>query len=206
MTGADVKEKFETAYDEAYSGYFSDPELQLILNTSLNNLYERKLEEFAADDKITDEMLPFTKQVTVTPTAGNLVDISASSTAVPDYKKLLNVRATYQVGTNLYQKRATELKMVNKYNFYGSGDVRYPKYEKLDNNLVIHPTTVACTSAVIDYIVLPQPIDVTDSVTTLLYTNKFIEALVVEMKIEASRVNREMEALSVNNQEQIQNP
>lgn len=206
MTGADVDSLFGTAYDEAYSGYFSDTQKQRILNVSLNNLYERKLEEYAADDKITDELLPFTKSVSVTPTAGNVVDISATSTAVPNYKKLVNARATYEVNTNRYIKRAQELKQINKYNYYGSGDVRYPMYEKIDDTLVIHPVTVACTNVDLDYITLPQPIDITDNTTTLLYTNKFIDALVVEMKMEASRINRDVESLNISTQEQIQNP
>ena len=205
MTGEDLKNKFNTAYDEDYSGYFSDTQLQRICDTSLNNLYERKLEEYAADDKITDEIMPFTSTVSVTPTAGNIVDISPTSSVVPNYKKLINARATYQVNTNIYRKQARELKMLEKYNFY-AGDVRYPRYEKNDNQLIIHPTTVSCTNVLLDYITLPTPIDITDNVNDLPYTNKFLEALVVEMKIEASRVNREVEALQINNQEQIQNP
>jgi hypothetical protein len=205
-TGADISLQFDTQYDEIQSGYFSAAQKQRLFDTALTNVYQMDVDNFQATAKVTDELLAHIKTVTVTPGVNNSVDISPTSSVVPDYKLLTNAEVQFTVDTVVTRARASQVKSGAKYGQYGIGTTRNPKYEKVNDTLRLHPLSAEATEAVIDYITTPTPVTLTNALIEVPYTSKFIQNVVEEMLVQAAKANREYPFVQSSIQQEQINP
>jgi hypothetical protein len=187
VTGTDFRDSFLTKYGELQSEYFDNGRLQSLTNLALSNAYEKLVSEFEVSGKISDELLPFIKNQTLVPGLGNVV---LQSDITDYYRGIVNSMAEYQItlsGQNqTFRKRCTQLKSGAKYGFFGQGSFRYPKYEKVNSTFVIHPLSYTCKFWTADYIGKPQPIDIDDNATVLLYNDKFIGRIIDELLVQSA--------------------
>jgi len=185
MTGVEFKAKFNTEYDEAYSGYWDDAKLNRLVESAVVDVIETKIEEFQSSGKITDDLLPLLAEITLNAT-NNLIAVSA----ITNYKRLSNVKVLFAGRTTT--RTAKELKRNQQIGEYGRGSVLYPKYEFVSNNLRILPLSATATSATIQYIRTAIPIIVT-GITAIPYNDKTIETILARTMAIASAANRELD-------------
>lgn len=181
MTGLEFNTLFGIKWDEQYSDFIDNTRRAYFCDMAVNFRYRRSLRQYEETDEISNELLGFVRTVTAIPSAGNIIDISRTSTDVPNYKKLTDLLVTYVVGPTTYRNRATPMKKNEKYTFYGSGNLVFPVYEYGNYQLIVHPTGIVCTSADVDYITLPEYIDLTDNTTQLNYREDWLDDTVLLM-------------------------
>lgn len=176
MTGADVKDKLLTKIGEYGLGYFDDTRLNSFLFNAVTDIVDRKVEQFQKTQKVTREMQPLiTILNNITPVNGT-VDISATSTAVPDYYQLVNIKvySTYR-GTEI-GKYAQERRLDQKIDDYSAGDSRYPRYLMSEGIITVEPSNA--TKVDIDYFIKPFEIDVNDNSIQIPYNDKLIQLII----------------------------
>lgn len=207
MTGANVDAKFLVYCDEVQSDYFDIATRQIFCDTALQNIFQRNIGQFQKNQTVTDNLRAFIKEVTVANPTSNLVDISSTSTDVPTYEQILNIpRMAFIVDTVTYADRATELKNQDEGAYFGQGTLYDPKYKIVSDKIVCLPLGYQCSEVVISYIASPTQIDLTNAVTTLKYTDKFLETVVSEMASVAGIPKKSPFDIQVNQQQEQINP
>lgn len=181
MTGADILKSFNVKCDEVQSDYFPVTEVQDFLEDGMNDIFMSMVKDFQEKKVISTNLVPFLKRVTVVNPTSNIVDISNNSVDVPDFKAVVSCEAEFVINGTTYRNEATLSRTGTAFDYFESGTMRYPKYQYIDNGLLIKPEGYQCASFVLNYIVKPTPIDLEDSVTLLPYRDELIHALVTRM-------------------------
>ena len=177
----EVIEKFWTYIDEAYTGYWEEPQLQAFADKALWNIVERKSGIEGYYDSVDDQLMPITRILSGS-TSGT-INLSASNYRKLGYLELDYGHGFRQTSPNLLSERG---------DVYSSGSVKYPKYFRYSdagvNYFNIEPAITASYSMV--YFVEPSFSDntriVADSAdpqyeTDLRWSNKFLELVIDEM-------------------------
>jgi hypothetical protein len=131
----EIIEKFWTYIDEDYTGYWNDDQIQRFADNALWNMVEMKSRQAGFTDKIDDELMPITREVSGTLASGriNLDGIN--------YRKLDWLTADYGKG----ERRVTPMTSTERGDMYSDGTHKYPKYSKYSNAgvryLLLEPTT-----------------------------------------------------------------
>lgn len=207
MTGANIDDKFLTYSDEVQSDYFDADTRQIFCDTALQNIFQRNIWQFQKNQTITDNLRAFIKEVTVTTPTSNMVDISSVSTDVPAYKQIINIpRMAFIVDGVTYADRATELKNQDEGAYFGQGTLYDPKYKIVNDKIECRPLGYQCSEVIISYIASPTQIDLTNAVTTLKYTDKFLETVVSEMCAVAGIPKKSQFDIQGNQQQEQINP
>lgn len=207
MTGADVDNKFSIKCDENQSDYFDATTRQAFCDEALQNIYQANLDQFQKDQKVTDNLRVFIKEVTVSTPTSNLIDISSTSTDVPSYEQLVNIpRMSFIVDGVTYADRATLLRAQDEGSYFGQGTLYDMKYKIVNNNIECLPSGYQCNEAIISYIAAPTQIDLTNAVTTLPYTDKFLQQIVGQMAVIAGIPMKNGFAIQANNNQERMNP
>lgn len=196
MTGADVKLRFETQIDEAYTDYFSNAQISRFFQTAANTITNDLLKDFESNRIDYARLLPIINRVSVTPVS-NTVDIAQDSGDVPSCKQVVFIEPSFGTSTVV---RATPLSLKDFGAIYSSGTVRYPKYTMINGSLLIYPSTPACTSCVVWYIRNPFYVDVSDASTLVPYNDEMIELLIKGAVVEATRSTREYNMSNIDTQ------
>ena len=190
MTGQEFINRYKTVYDE-YNGYYDPAKLQRFTDTATSNIFQKKVDLYDVGSPASNDLLPFLKVASVTPSVGNIIDVSATSVAVPNYKKFTSGLATYVVNGASIIRPLSQLKEVFRGNFYGNGTVDYPTYEKLNDTFIINPTSITCTNVNFRYIRTFIQIVITDTLVQIPYNDDFANEILTEMKQLVAAANRE---------------
>lgn len=176
MTGADVGNLLLTKLGEYGSGYFDNGRLNDFFFNSLTNVIDKKVEQFQKDGKISREMQPLITSLTgLTPTSGT-IDISQSSTQVPDYYTPISVKVTSPYRGGSLSKWAMERRYDQFIDDFSEGDARYPRYIIASTVMRIEPSNA--TSVDLDYFIKAVPIDVSDNSAQVPYNDKVIQLVI----------------------------
>jgi len=188
MVGTDVKLRFETQIDEAYTDYFSNAQINRFFQTAANAITNDLLKDFESNRIDYARLLPVINRVVVATPTANTVDIAQDSTDVPSCKQVVFIEPSF--GSSVVV-RATPLSMKDFGAIYSSGSTRYPKYTMINGSLLIYPSAITCTSCVVWYIRNPFYIDVADGSTLVPYNDEMVELLIKGAVVEATRSTRE---------------
>lgn len=207
MTGADVNSRFSIKCDEVQSDYFDNTTRQAFCDEALLNIFQLNVDKFQVDRTITDDLRVFLKEATISTPTSNLIDISNSSTDVPDYYQVITLpRVTFVVDGVTYAGRATELKSSEVGGYFGQGTLYDPKYDTVNNKLRIRPLGYQCNEAIVSYIAVPTAIDLTDASTELPFPDKFINTIVSDMCELAGIPKKSQFDIQANQQQRQINP
>lgn len=196
-TMTQVRNKFLTYIDEDFTGYFDNDVLTRIGQKAVQNWLVQKIAEFQATQKVTEDVRPVVKTVTLTSVStppiasGNSVDIANATLA---YKELIVALCIYSGST--VQRRAEPQLYTERGSFYSSGITRYPKYRRANNLMYFEPSTTVITSIEFTYFKEPLVADLTDldftiASYTLAWPNKAVEEIINEMKLIAYDIIRD---------------
>jgi hypothetical protein len=204
MTGQDVGNLLTTKLGEFGSGYFDNARLNDFFFNSLTDIIDRKIQQFQRDGKVTREMRPLITTLTgIVPTNG-LVDLSQSSTEVPNYYAVISVNVTSPYRTTTLSKQAMERRYDTLIDIYSEGDARYPRYLMAADVMRIEPSDATLVD--IDYFIKAIQIDVSDNVAQVPYNDKLIQ-LVIDNAINVIGFEeRDDFNIAASNQMQQQNP
>jgi hypothetical protein len=175
-TGATIAEAIDTYMDEVGSGYIDPDSKNIILAKALIQAVDKKVEEFQGTLKVTREMQPLI--VVSNPIAPSLghIDVSQTSTSVPDYYSIISLFVTSPYLSRTLSKYAEERKFGEFVSNFTAGSPIYPRYYFTNGRLNIEPTTA--TSVVITYFKTPPIIDVNDAVTPVPFNEKLIQFII----------------------------
>lgn len=176
MTGAEIRTQLLTKLGEFGLGYFDNARLNSFIFNAVTDIIDRKVEQFQKTQKVTREMQPLIIVLNnVTPTNGTL-DISATSTQVPNYYQIVNLKVYSDFMGSTISKYAMERRLDQKIDDYSEGDARYPRYLMSEGIISIEPSTASRVD--IDYFITPYEIDVADNSTQVPYNDKLIQLII----------------------------
>jgi hypothetical protein len=204
MTGAEVKDRFNIRIGEIGTGFFDDETLNGLLATASIQAVDRKIEEFQRTSKITRETMCLLLVTNALTPNSATIDVSASSTVVPDYYQLANMLVTSPFMGGTVSKYAEERKMGEFISSFTEGNARYPRYYFTNDTLNIEPADA--TSVVIRYFRTPVDIDVTDDTTELPYNLKFVDYLITVLIENAGLSSRDTWSAQTAAAGEIKNP
>jgi len=204
MTGAQIFDRWLIKLDELGSNYVDTTRGNSILADANINVVDKKIQEFQATNKITREMQPLINSTgTLTP-SGAQIDISASSTTVPDYYQLITISITAPYRGSSLTNYAKERPYGQFQSAYTSGDARYPRYYLSNGLLTIEPSDA--TFCDITYFKKPIVIDVTDSSADIPYNDKLVEFLLDEAMIILGIAGRDQQIIQNSVMQEQKNP
>ena len=176
MTGADIRTELLTKLGEFGLGYFDNTRLNSFIFNAVTDIIDRKVEEYQKTQKVTREMQPVIIVLNnVTPTNGSL-DVSATSTQVPNYYQIINLNVYSDFMGSTISKYAMERRLDQKIDDYSEGTARYPRYLISEGIISIEPSNAKRVD--IDYFIKPIEIDVNDNSTEVPYNNKLIQLII----------------------------
>ena len=198
MTGVEFKEKFEVLIDEVYSGYWDDPQLNIIVQTATNTVTTNLIKDFQSNDVDTARLLPLLNTATVSNPVSNNIDISPTSTQVTSCKQVFFIEPLF----NSTQKtiRTTQVSYSDFGSVYDTGTVRYPNFLLTSGTINIYPKSPAVTSCTVYYAREPYYVDVSDNSDVIPYNDEMIELIIRETIAEATRSTREFPMSQISSQ------
>jgi|688.fasta_scaffold158785_2 hypothetical protein len=186
MLTSEIKSRFKTLFDEMYSGDMPNGRLTNIFAHAQTNYWEKLMNQYQLNSAITSELKPLIKNITVTPTS-NEIDVD-TLIASDDYKRLLALRCTFSDGVTSWAK---ELLTEELLSYFSRGTTRYPRYYQANNNILIEPASVNCTSANVMYFRKPFNIDFDTPTDDIPYIEISIENIIQEALAVAASIVRE---------------
>jgi hypothetical protein len=189
MTGAEFKLKFETLIDELYSGYWDAADINRFAQTAVNRVTTDILKDFETNNIDTARLLPLLNNLTVASPVSNVIDISRTSTEVPNCKQVLLITPVF--ASDSATVRTTRQLYGDIGAIYSTGTVRYPKYILSSGSIDIYPKTPAVSSCRVYFVREPFYVDVADAATVIPYNDEMIELIIGQTIVEASRSARE---------------
>lgn len=172
MTGVDVKARFETYLDEVGSGYIDDTRLNYLFFKADTLIVTKCVDEYGLTNKITREMLPIILDTNPITPVSAAVDISATSSTVPNYYSLILVTVTAPYLSGTLTRVAKERPYDQYQSNYTAGTARYPRYSLKANTMVIEPSNA--TSVQVKYFRKAIQVDVTDNIVQVPYNDEYI--------------------------------
>lgn len=200
MLVSDVKRKYNTFLDEAYTGYFNNVALTDIFQKACLNIIEQKLEHEGSTDKIDHELNPLRFKTSF---IGSSLTLSSI-----DYHKFGSLSVDFGNGPRM----SMPLKLAENNSVYSEGTKRYPKhYEYNDgsNHIIdIYPNSVDANNELFYY---KKPLvsngtqfDFTIADYDIKYTDKLIDLIISEALLISGNIMRE-QAISITSFQNEQN-
>lgn len=205
MTGQEVGNLLRTKIGEFGSGYIDDLRLNDFFLNSITDITDKKVEEFQQTQKITREMQPLITGLTgLTPATGGIIDLSQTSTQVPNYYSPISVNVTSPYRGASISKWAEERRYDTFIDNYTEGDARYPRFYMAADIMTIEPSNA--TAVDLNYFVIPIPIDVSDNSAQVPYNDKLIFRIIDNVINVIGVEERDEFNIQVGNQSQAINP
>ncbi len=204
MTGPEIYDKWLIKIGELGSDFVDTTRANSILSDANINVVDKRIQEYQSSSKITREMQPliaFTAQITP---SNATIDISPSSTVVPQYYQLITISVTAPFRGVNTENFAKERLFDQFQSGYTEGDARYPRYFLTNGLLTVEPSNAA--SCKIYYFTKPLVIDVTDTVTDIPYNDKLIQYLLDEATIILGIADRDTEIIKNSVMQEQKNP
>lgn len=176
MTGQDVKTALNTQIGELGLGYFNDARLSAFLKKAIVDIIDKKVQEFQKSNKITREDQPLITLLPGVTPVNATIDVSQTSTAVPDYYELISLICYTPFMGSTIKKVAKERRADQFISPSTEGTARYPRYFMTNGIITIEPDTA--TSVDLVYFIKPFYIDVTDNATEIPYNDKLIQRII----------------------------
>ncbi len=204
MTGTEVGNLLRTKLGEYGSGYFDDSRLNDFFFNSLTDIIDKKVEQFQKNGKITREMQPLITNLTgLVPISGN-IDISQTSSDVPNYYTPIAVKVTSPYLSATLSKYAMERRYDQFIDDYTEGDARYPRYVITATTMRIEPANATLVD--LDYFIKAVQIDVSDNAAQVPYNDKLIQLVIDNVINVIGFEERDDFNIAASNQMQQQNP
>lgn len=176
MTGADIKDKLLTKLGEFGLGYFDDSRLNSFLFNAVTDIIDRKVEQFQKTQKVTREMQPLIIVLPNITPVNATIDVSQTSTQVPNYYQIVNLKVYSNYMGETIGKYAMERRLDQKIDDYSEGTARYPRYLMSEGIITVEPSDASKID--IDYFIKPIEIDVADNSNEVPYNNKLIQLII----------------------------
>jgi hypothetical protein len=204
MTGQEVGNLLLTKLGEFGSGYFDNSRLNDFFFNSLTNIIDKKVQLFQAGNKDTREIQSLITSLSgLTPASGQ-IDISQTSSQVPNYYELISVIVTSPYLSTSLTKQAMERRYDQFIDESSRGTARYPRYVVSSTTLKIEPSNA--TSVDLDYFIKAIPIDTSDNSAQVPYNDKLIQLIIDNVINVIGFEERDDFNIGAANQMQQQNP
>jgi len=189
MTGAEIKSLFYTLWDVSQSGKFADSKLNQIINKAQVEYLYSLMNNYGLNEAVQEEAGTYLIAFTTTPTS-NRLNITTSSTDLPNFERLIALASKYTKGGVTYYQYARQLKDEEKISPL-KGSVLYPKYDYTNEYIRLYPEAETCLETKGLYFRSVFTIDVQDDTTDLPFTDKNIQSIVNNSLNIAAQITRE---------------
>lgn len=203
-TGADFKTDFLIKYGEVGTGYFDDTRLNSLIKNVTANVIDKKIQEFGNTKKITREIQAIILTVTGVAPTNATVDVSPTSTDVPNFNSEIAVTVTSPYLSRTITKSATIKNSNENSSPYNDGTARDPKYQIATDVMTIEPADATLVD--IQYFIQAVEIDVADASTPIPYPPKLYTLLLNATVKEAAETDRDFPVAQMADADMRQNP
>lgn len=189
MTGLDIQNLFNTYIDEIGTEFYDTVTLNNILLKASYNIIDKKIELFQSNNKITREVQSLITFTTVLAPVNATIDVSPTSTDVPEFYSITNALVTSPYRGASISKYSKERPYAQFQSDYTEGDARNPRYYFSNGLMTVEPADA--TGVKITYFKLPQTIDVENDTDEILYNDKILNLIIDEAMIIAGIKGRD---------------
>lgn len=205
ITGQAFKTRLLKELNEYQSGYYDDDRLQPAVDEATSDVFEKCIAQFERDSIITNDLQPFVIPLDIVPGAGNIIDISPTSSDVPNYRVFQSGKTTFTVSGQVITGQLTPLKQANFGAFFGQGTYDYPKYQIMEGQFFITPASPICTTVAFRYVRTYVQIDLTDNTDPIPYTESMIQKIILITTNRLLFESRDREGQGMNTQNMVIN-
>lgn len=156
VTSAEIKTLFKTYFD-AFSFNFSANQLDAIFAKAELYYFDKMCDQYGLDSEIAGDLSTVINAFSFVPTSSTL-DTSPTSTQLPDYYRILRIKPTYVVSGKTYSHTCKPVNAENRYSTWSVGNVKYPRYDQLQDIIRIEPVAETPTLVEGEYMINPPVI------------------------------------------------
>lgn len=177
ITAATIKRRFVQAYD-SFSFNLSANQMDDLFQRSTLFYFTKLLKEYGITGQNVEELGTLITSFDFVPASSSL-DISSTSTELPDFFGMILLQPTYATSSFSYPCKLAN--PANNYSPWSSGSVLYPQYNIVGDTIVVDPATVTPTRVTGRYCVSPPVISfqTADLNTPINLTDKNADAIIL---------------------------
>jgi hypothetical protein len=174
MTGASLKNILFSMYDEMMNGEIGEGRINDQLLVSVNEYFNPMMKLFGLNTSLNSELEPLMLTFSENNPTNNII----TKASLPDYNQLISIDASFVVDSETYTRTCDPLPPNAKTKSMSDGTFLFPRYDIVNENIIIRPTDTQCTLAVGKYFRTLFVIDVEDNTTQIPYNEDSIVGIV----------------------------
>jgi hypothetical protein len=174
MTGEGLKNVLFSLYDEMMNGEISDERINGQLLVSVNEYFNPMMKLFGLNTSLNSEL----EVLMLTFSESNPANNTILKSSLANYNQLISVDASFVVDGETYTRTCDPLPPNAKTNSMADGTFLFPRYDIVNEDIIIRPTSTQCTLAEGKYFRTLFVVDVADNTTQIPYKEDSIVGIV----------------------------
>ncbi len=174
MTGLGLQNVLFALFDEMMNGEIPPSRLNDQLLVSVNEYFKPMMKAYGLNTELNAELEPLMLTFSQATPVNNIV----TKASLTNYNQLISIDASFSVNGVTYTNTCDPLPPNAKTNSMADGTFLFPRYDIVDGNIIIRPTSTPCTLATGKYFRTLFVIDVEDDTTVIPYNQNSIIGIV----------------------------